>query len=35
LVIGFIQKNVDKPVLYTNTVQAVGALAFRMVEGLQ
>jgi hypothetical protein len=35
LVIGFIQKNVDKPVLYTIPLAAVEALAFHMMEGLQ
>jgi hypothetical protein len=35
LVIGNIQKNVDKPVLYTIPVAAAGALAFHMMEGLQ
>jgi hypothetical protein len=32
---GFIRKNVDKPVLYTIPVPAAGALAFRIMEGLQ
>jgi hypothetical protein len=35
LVIGFIQKNVDKPVLYTIPAPAVATLALHMVEGLK